>query len=139
MINVLLESMPQVQCSFITASLCSRHSYVPVLSILWLCIAALEKRDPYGDPLQRTGRLFGGLINDAKRRFPHYLSDFKDALNAQCIATFFFIYFACLSPAITFGGLISMFIFVLVKSWDILASSVFDIMLRHRHGGCSWC
>lgn len=35
-----------------------------------------------------------------------YLSDFKDGLNFQCVATFFFVYFACLSPAITFGGLL---------------------------------
>jgi len=68
---------------------------------------SMDRKDPYGDPLRRTGRLFGGLINDVKRRFPHYWSDFKDALNVQCIATFFFIYFACLSPAITFGGLMS--------------------------------
>lgn len=75
---------------------------------LLMSAVSLEKRDPFGDPLKRTGRLFGGMINDVRRRYPHYLSDFKDALNAQCIATFFFIYFACLSPAITFGGLMSM-------------------------------
>jgi len=73
----------------------------------------MDRRDPYGDPLKRTRRLFGGLVNDVKRRFPHYLSDFRDALNTQCLAAFFFIYFACLSPAITFGGLISMSFFLL--------------------------
>ena len=35
------------------------------------------------DPLARTGRLFGGAIRDAKRRYKHYLSDFKDGLNMQ--------------------------------------------------------
>lgn len=59
------------------------------------------------DPLKRTGRLFGGLIEDVKRRYPLYLSDIKDGLNFHCFATFFFIYFACLSPAVTFGGLLS--------------------------------
>ncbi|CAL8108823.1 unnamed protein product [Calicophoron daubneyi] len=60
------------------------------------------------DPaLQRTGRLFGGLIMDIKRRAPHYLSDFTDALHPQCIASFIFLYFACLTPIITFGGLLS--------------------------------
>ncbi|XP_071791427.1 band 3 anion transport protein-like isoform X2 [Asterias amurensis] len=59
------------------------------------------------DPLKRTGRLFGGLVNDVKRRYPHYWSDITDALNFQCLAAFVFIYFACLSPAITFGGLLS--------------------------------
>ncbi|KAK6299879.1 hypothetical protein J4Q44_G00299120 [Coregonus suidteri] len=58
------------------------------------------------DPLQRTGRPFGGLIRDVKRRYPKYVSDFKDALNAQCAAAVIFIYFAALSPAITFGGLL---------------------------------
>uniref|UniRef100_A0A8C8GYA3 Anion exchange protein n=1 Tax=Oncorhynchus tshawytscha TaxID=74940 RepID=A0A8C8GYA3_ONCTS len=58
------------------------------------------------DPLQRTGRPFGGLIRDVKRRYPKYVSDFKDALNAQCAAAIIFIYFAALSPAITFGGLL---------------------------------
>lgn len=50
--------------------------------------------------------LVGGLINDVKQRYPQYLSDIKDAMNVQCLAAFFFIYFACLSPAITFGGLL---------------------------------
>ena len=54
----------------------------------------------------RSGRLFGGLINDIKRKRPWYLSDFKDALSPQCVASYFFIYFACLTPIITFGGLL---------------------------------
>ncbi|XP_074604293.1 na[+]-driven anion exchanger 1 isoform X2 [Brevipalpus obovatus] len=56
--------------------------------------------------LKRTGRLFGGLINDIKRKAPWYLSDFKDALALQSIATIIFLYFACLAPIITFGGLL---------------------------------
>ncbi|XP_072307160.1 anion exchange protein 2b isoform X1 [Eucyclogobius newberryi] len=58
------------------------------------------------DPLKRTRRPFGGLIRDVQRRYPKYLSDFKDALNSQCMAAVIFIYFAALSPAITFGGLL---------------------------------
>ncbi|KAF2883440.1 hypothetical protein ILUMI_22734 [Ignelater luminosus] len=57
--------------------------------------------------LARTGRLFGGLVNDIKRKSPWYLSDFKDALALQCIASWIFLYFACLSPIITFGGLLA--------------------------------
>ncbi|XP_039308133.1 electroneutral sodium bicarbonate exchanger 1 isoform X12 [Solenopsis invicta] len=57
--------------------------------------------------LSRSGRLFGGLINDFKRKAPFYLSDFKEALALQCVASFIFLYFACLSPIITFGGLLS--------------------------------
>ncbi|XP_056672913.1 band 3 anion transport protein [Monodelphis domestica] len=58
------------------------------------------------DPLQRTGHLFGGLAKDAQRRFPKYLSDITDALSPQVLAAVIFIYFAALSPAITFGGLL---------------------------------
>ncbi|XP_052854610.1 sodium-driven chloride bicarbonate exchanger isoform X19 [Drosophila gunungcola] len=57
--------------------------------------------------LSRTGRLFGGLINDIKRKAPWYISDYKDALSMQCIASWIFLYFACLSPIITFGGLLA--------------------------------
>uniref|UniRef100_A0A6I8PIW4 Anion exchange protein n=2 Tax=Ornithorhynchus anatinus TaxID=9258 RepID=A0A6I8PIW4_ORNAN len=62
--------------------------------------------DDDDDPLRRTGRPFGGLIRDVRRRYPHYLSDFRDALDPQCLAAVIFIYFAALSPAITFGGLL---------------------------------
>nr|XP_054600073.1 anion exchange protein 2a isoform X1 [Nothobranchius furzeri] len=58
------------------------------------------------DPLRRSGRLFGGLIKDVRQRYPQYLSDIRDALNPQCMAAIIFIYFAALSPAITFGGLL---------------------------------
>ncbi|XP_034839338.1 electroneutral sodium bicarbonate exchanger 1 isoform X5 [Maniola hyperantus] len=56
--------------------------------------------------LSRSGKLFGGLINDLKRKMPWYWSDFKDALAIQCVASWIFLYFACLSPIITFGGLL---------------------------------
>ncbi|XP_028035367.1 anion exchange protein 3 isoform X2 [Bombyx mandarina] len=59
------------------------------------------------DPLSRTGRLFGGVIRDMKRRYPFYVSDFVDALNGQCVAATIFMYFAAVSSAITFGGLLA--------------------------------
>lgn len=51
-------------------------------------------------------RLFGGLIGDIKRKLPHYKSDFTDAFALQSIASIIFLYFACLTPIITFGGLL---------------------------------
>ncbi|XP_041779703.1 sodium-driven chloride bicarbonate exchanger isoform X7 [Anopheles merus] len=65
-----------------------------------------EQRQREEAGLSRTGRLFGGLINDLKRKAPFYLSDFKDGLSMQCVASWIFLYFACLSPIITFGGLL---------------------------------
>ncbi|KAK2090230.1 Sodium bicarbonate cotransporter 3 [Saguinus oedipus] len=47
-----------------------------------------------GPELQRTGRLFGGLILDIKRKAPFFLSDFKDALSLQCLASILFLYCA---------------------------------------------
>ncbi len=41
-----------------------------------------------------------------KRKAPFYFSDFKDGLNLQCVASFLFLYCACMSPVITFGGLL---------------------------------
>ncbi|XP_071674146.1 band 3 anion transport protein isoform X2 [Patagioenas fasciata] len=79
----------------------SSHGYL-------LVSPGLEEPAPEDDdPLRRTGRPFGGLVRDICRRYPKYLSDIKDALNPQCLAAVIFIYFAALSPAVTFGGLLS--------------------------------
>lgn len=69
-----------------------------------------ESEEEEEDPLKRTGKPFGGLFNDLRRRYTKYWSDIKDGINLQVVSTFIFIYFACLSPAITFGGLIGLFI-----------------------------
>ncbi|XP_043966240.1 sodium-driven chloride bicarbonate exchanger-like isoform X4 [Gambusia affinis] len=66
-----------------------------------------EEHGGHGGPeLQRTGRIFGGMILDIKRKAPHYLSDYTDAISLQCLASFLFLYCACMSPVITFGGLL---------------------------------
>ncbi|XP_076649182.1 anion exchange protein Ae2 isoform X6 [Halictus rubicundus] len=72
-------------------------------------LAGEEEKKPPGDddPLRRTKRPFGGLINDIKRRYPFYLSDFTDGLSSSCLAAAIFMYFAALCTAITFGGLMS--------------------------------
>ena len=47
-----------------------------------------------------------GVKRDFSRRLPHYLSDITDGLNAQSLATTLYLFFACLAPAIGFGGII---------------------------------
>ncbi|XP_053386027.1 electrogenic sodium bicarbonate cotransporter 1-like isoform X1 [Mercenaria mercenaria] len=65
------------------------------------------EHESHDDPtLVRTGRLFGGLIADIKRKVPWYPSDFKDALHVQCIASTIFLFLATLTPNVTFGGLL---------------------------------
>lgn len=58
-----------------------------------------------GTELQFTGRLFGGLIDDIRRKAPHYASDFKDGLHSSVAGTTLFLYFAALANAIAFGAL----------------------------------
>lgn len=53
-----------------------------------------------------SGRIFGGLVNDVKRKLPWYLSDYKDALHVQCVASFIYIFLATLTPNVTFGGML---------------------------------
>ncbi|XP_028316880.1 sodium bicarbonate cotransporter 3-like isoform X3 [Gouania willdenowi] len=68
----------------------------------------LEKEEEHcaGPELQRTGRIFGGLIMDIKRKAPFYWSDIRDSFSLQCLASILFLYCACMSPVITFGGLL---------------------------------
>uniref|UniRef100_A0A4W6DUL6 Anion exchange protein n=1 Tax=Lates calcarifer TaxID=8187 RepID=A0A4W6DUL6_LATCA len=68
----------------------------------------LEKDDDHhaGPELQRTGKIFGGLVLDIKRKAPFYWSDIRDSFSLQCLASILFLYCACMSPVITFGGLL---------------------------------
>uniref|UniRef100_A0A8B9CBH6 Anion exchange protein n=1 Tax=Anser brachyrhynchus TaxID=132585 RepID=A0A8B9CBH6_9AVES len=73
--------------------------------------AAAEDRPGLGHPhfseeLERTGRLFGGLVRDIRRKAPWYRSDFSDALHIQCLSAVLYIYLATVTNAITFGGML---------------------------------
>ena len=57
--------------------------------------------------LERTGRLFGGMVRDIKRRAPHYLDDFKAGFRTKVLGSVLFMYVACLAAAVAFGGLLS--------------------------------
>ncbi|XP_069392916.1 sodium bicarbonate cotransporter 3-like isoform X10 [Paralichthys olivaceus] len=65
-----------------------------------------EAEHESGPELQRTGRIFGGLVNDVRRKAPFLWSDIRDACSLQCLASVLFLYCACMSPVITFGGLL---------------------------------
>lgn len=58
--------------------------------------------------LANPGYLFGGLRLDIARRLPRYVSDIRDGLHSKCIAATFFLFFACLAPAVTFGGIMAV-------------------------------
>jgi len=63
-----------------------------------------KKEHAEDDSLQFTGRLFGGLMADIRRKLPFYVSDFTDAFHIQTLASIIYIYLATVTKAITFGG-----------------------------------
>lgn len=65
----------------------------------------MSKTNETDEGLQWTGRLFGGITNDIKRRAPHYLSDFKDGFHSKVAGTTLFLFFAAIANAIAFGAL----------------------------------
>jgi solute carrier family 4 anion exchanger 2 len=88
----------------------STVTVIPELDVAALLLLEEEgEKPPYDNPLRRTRVPFGGLVNDVKRRFPHYKSDITEGFNLQCLAAAIFMYFAALSGAITFGGLMGKF------------------------------
>lgn len=61
----------------------------------------------HDDQLLEFSFRFGhGLINDIKRKAKWYWSDFGDAYNHHTLPAIAFLYFACLAPIVTFGGLL---------------------------------
>ncbi|QQR92053.1 MAG: HCO3- transporter [Myxococcales bacterium] len=65
-------------------------------------------QDSVPPELRKTNKLAGGLLNDIKRRAPFYFSDFSDGLHPKALASTLFLFFACLAPAIAFGGLLTV-------------------------------
>ncbi|MDX1472393.1 MAG: hypothetical protein R3213_12915, partial [Flavobacteriaceae bacterium] len=55
--------------------------------------------------LEWTGRPFGGLIDDVRRRLPYYWDDFAAGVSSKVAGTTLFLYFAALANAIAFGAL----------------------------------
>ncbi|XP_041360225.1 sodium bicarbonate transporter-like protein 11 isoform X2 [Gigantopelta aegis] len=81
-----------------------------------------------------------GIIGDLKRRFPHYLSDYKDGVIGhntphKVIATTFFLYFACVLPNLAFGMLNSNNTHGAIGVKKILFSQSFGGILFGIFGG----
>lgn len=90
-----------------------------------------DGKKPSDDPFKKTGRLFGGMLNDIKRRMPMYKSDIQDGLNTETLAATMFLYFAGLATAITFGGLIGSKTTDLIGISETLVSACFVGLIFH--------
>jgi hypothetical protein len=53
-------------------------------------------------------RMGVGIKRDIKTKAPHFTSEFKDGFNIKTAASTLFLFFACLAPAVAFGGLLSI-------------------------------
>ena len=67
-----------------------------------------EAQDRVPEELARTGRLGGGVLRDMRRRAAVYRSDFTDGFHPKVLASTLFLFFACLAPAVAFGGLLAV-------------------------------
>ncbi|XP_063703207.1 anion exchange protein 3 isoform X2 [Culicoides brevitarsis] len=96
-----------------------------------------EEKDkkPFKNPLEKTNKPWGGLINDIKRRLPMYKSDVVDGFNSETLAATIFMYFAALSTAITFGGLASDKTDNQIGISETLISTSFVGMIFHSLAG----
>ncbi|MFT5357304.1 MAG: hypothetical protein ACI9KE_004538 [Polyangiales bacterium] len=57
--------------------------------------------------LRRVGGFGKGIVADIRRRLPHYGNDFCAGFHPKSLASVLFLFFACLAPAVAFGGLLS--------------------------------
>eukprot|EP01060_Flectonema_neradi_P024368 TRINITY_DN3312_c0_g1_i2.p1 TRINITY_DN3312_c0_g1~~TRINITY_DN3312_c0_g1_i2.p1 ORF type:complete len:189 (+),score=24.41 TRINITY_DN3312_c0_g1_i2:35-601(+) len=56
--------------------------------------------------LTRIGCFFGGIIDDYKRRLPHYASDITDGLTLKTISSSLFMFFATFFSTVALGVII---------------------------------
>ncbi|TWT53245.1 PTS system fructose-specific EIIABC component [Rubripirellula amarantea] len=71
-------------------------------------LATAPKPRKVSEGLQAPPKLFAGLMADIRRRLPHYIDDFKSGFRAKSVASIVFMFFACLAPAVTFGGFMGL-------------------------------
>jgi len=97
---------------------------------------AAPHHDHEEDPaLKRTGKFAGGLIQDIRRKAKWYISDYTDSFNLSCVSTFCFMYFALLSPIVTFGGLLEEATHQRMAAMENLFSGAICGILYHMFSG----
>ena len=59
--------------------------------------------------LEFTGRFAGGLMDDVRRKASTFKKEIRDGIHPKTIGASLFLFFACVAPAVTFGGLMGQF------------------------------
>jgi len=85
-----------------------RAEWLAALTAHWMREAPAATPSPVGrqDGLDARG-FMRGVLEDLRRRAPHYASDYRDGLTGKGVASTLFMFFACVAPAVAFGGLMS--------------------------------
>ncbi|TWU05653.1 PTS sugar transporter subunit IIA [Stieleria varia] len=68
-------------------------------------LAKPPKPREVSEGLRSGSKPFAGIRRDLARKLPHYILDYKNGLRTKSIASIVFMFFACVAPAVTFGGL----------------------------------
>jgi carbonic anhydrase/mannitol/fructose-specific phosphotransferase system IIA component (Ntr-type) len=92
----------------------------------WLGRAGIE---------QRTGRFAGGIIDDIRRRWTHYVDDFKQGLSMKALAATIFLFFACITAAVTFGAIMDAETGGAITTFDMIAATAFCGVIFALVGG----
>jgi hypothetical protein len=76
---------------------------------LSMSVLATDTSDAGSDDAEPLFEPLGvGIKRDYGGRLPLYKSDITDGINVQCLAASLFLFFACLAPAVGFGGLFGL-------------------------------
>lgn len=71
-------------------------------------LSAAPKPREVSAGLNTGPQLFAGLKADIQRRLPYYVDDFVGGFRGKALASTVFMFFACLAPAVTFGGFMGL-------------------------------
>jgi mannitol/fructose-specific phosphotransferase system IIA component (Ntr-type) len=99
-------------------------------------LAKPPKPREVSEGLKTSSRPFSGMKADFKRRIAHYKSDFVDGLRAKSFASIVFMFFACVAPAVTFGGLMGAETGGMIGAGEmLLATAVCGVLYALFAGG----
>lgn len=99
-----LQSDPQFRVDVEAAT--SPASVIEAVDDFLARARAPEPEPSRQDGLDVTG-FAAGVLADIRLRLDHYRSDFEDGVHTKTLAATLFLFFACVAPAVAFGGLMA--------------------------------
>ncbi|XP_028395702.1 band 3 anion transport protein-like isoform X2 [Dendronephthya gigantea] len=85
-------------------------------------------------PLHPDGRWFGGLRREITKRYPIYVSDIKDGLHIQCLATILYLAISLIAMCLTYGQVISKYTKGYIGASEMLFGTAISCVLMAALG-----